>query len=90
MQQCRRAAALHGYRAWHLAQARASQQSAGLPDDLFTGGSRPLAVEYKADRNRQTPDQRAFQQAWEASGGLYVVIRTVDALIAYLEALTDG
>ena len=30
------------------------------------------------------------QQAWEASGGLYVVIRTVDDLIAYREALTDG
>ena len=81
---CRAAAALKGYRPWHLSQARASAQSAGLPDDILTGGPRPLAVEYKAGRNRQTPAQHAFQLAWEASGGVYVLVWT---LADFLEAL---
>ena len=81
---CRRAAVLQGYRPWHLAQARASAQSAGLPDDLITGAAVLLAVEYKAGRNRQTPAQRAFQAAWEASGGVYVLVWT---LADFLEAL---
>jgi hypothetical protein len=83
-QACRQRAALHGLRAWHLAQPRATKQSAGLPDDLYTGGPRPLAVEYKAGRNRQTPEQYAFQLAWLASGGLYVVVRDADAFEQWL------
>lgn len=85
MQQARRAAALKGFKAWHLAQARASQQSAGLPDDIYTGGRRLIAAEYKAGRNKQTPDQLAFQAAWEASGGAYVVVRTVADWLAWLD-----
>jgi len=85
---CRLLAALHGLRAWHLSQARATQQSAGLPDDLYTGGPRPLAVEYKAGRHAQTAAQAAFQAAWEASGGAYLVIRSVGAFVDALAAET--
>jgi hypothetical protein len=81
---CRQVAALYRLRAWHLSQARASQQTPGLPDDLYTGWRFPIAVEYKAGRNKQTADQLAFQAAWEASGGTYWVIRTVDEFMAAL------
>src|SRR5262245_52077319 len=85
---CRTAAALKGFRAWHLSQARASAQSAGLPDDILTGGPAILAVEYKAGRNRQTPAQRAFQAAWEAAGGRYVLVYTLADLLEALDACT--
>jgi hypothetical protein len=81
---CRQVAALYRLRAWHVSQARATQQSAGLPDDFYTGGRFPIACEYKAGRNKQTAEQAAFQVAWEASGGTYWVIRSVDEFIAAL------
>jgi hypothetical protein len=83
-QHCRAAAAALGFRPWHLSQARASQQSAGLPDDLLTGGPRLLAVEYKVRPNRQSPDQRAFQAAWAASGGGYLLVYSVADLVEAL------
>jgi hypothetical protein len=83
-QACRQRARLLGLRPWHLSQPRATKQSAGLPDDLYTGGPQLLAVEYKVGRNQQTPAQRAFEQAWTASGGLYVVVRDADRFEAGL------
>ena len=81
---CRQVAALHRLQAWHLSQARASAQTPGLPDDLYTGWACPLAVEYKAGRNRQTAAQEDFQAAWVASGGAYWIIRSVDEFLAAL------
>ena len=43
-------------------------------------GGRFLAVECKSVRGRQTEPQRAFQEAVEASGGLYVLARSVEDL----------
>jgi len=85
---CRQLLALKGLRPWHLSQARASQQTAGLPDDLVTGWRRPLVLEYKAGRNAQTDEQRDFQQEWEASGGVYWVIRSAVELAERLDAPT--
>lgn len=90
MQYCRQDAAQLGFRAWHLAQARPTQQSAGWCDDVYTGGPRLVAVEYKVGRNQQTPAQRAFQAAWEASGGAYFVIRSRADLIERLSAEKGG
>ena len=81
---CRQVAALHRLTAWHLSQARASAQSPGLPDDIYLGGGRPIACEYKAGRNKQTAAQEDFQRAWLASGGEYWIIRSVDEFLAAL------
>ena len=42
--------------------------------------ARPLAVEVKSAKGKQSPAQRAFQQKWEAAGGLYLLVRSVDEL----------
>lgn len=82
---CRQVAAWKGYRAWHLSQARATQQSAGWCDDVYTGGSRLIAAEYKVHPNTQTEAQRAFEAAWVASGGIYVLVYAPDDLLAVLD-----
>lgn len=86
-QQCRRVARLKGFVPWHLSQARATQQTSGLPDDFLTGGPRPIAVEFKVRPRRQTAEQRIFQECWEASGGVYWLIYDVEAFLAALEAI---
>lgn len=44
---------------------------------------RAVVIEVKAGRDRQRPEQVAFQRAWERAGGLYVIARTVeDAVVA--------
>ena len=40
----------------------------------------PLAVEVKSATGRQSPAQRAFQQKWEAAGGVYILCRSVGDL----------
>lgn len=86
---CRQAAALKGYTAWHLSQARATQQSAGWCDDVLTGGPRLIAVEYKVRPNKQTDAQEAFQAAWEASGGVYMVVYDASEFLHTLELLRE-
>ncbi len=86
---CRQVAAFYGFRAWHLSQARATQQTPGLPDDFYTGGRRPLAVEYKVQPNKQTKAQEAFQAEWEESGGGYLLIYSVEELRSALEQESD-
>jgi len=46
----------------------------------------PLAIEVKSVTGRQSPAQREFQAAWEESGGLYLLVRSVDDLRAGLRA----
>jgi hypothetical protein len=43
-------------------------------------GGRFLAVECKSARGRQTLAQRAFQEAVEKRGGLYVLARSIEDL----------
>lgn len=53
----------------------------GLPD-IFLLKERVYAIEVKTTIGRQSPEQKEFQQAWERHGGVYLLVRSVDALIA--------
>lgn len=46
-----------------------------------------LAIEVKIKGTYQSPEQKAFQKAWEAAGaswGLYEVVRTLDEAVGFL------
>ena len=52
----------------------------GLSDLILVGHGRIVFVEMKSQKGRQTPEQRAFQEAVERSGGTYLLWRSdVDA-----------
>ena len=48
------------------------------------GGQR-IEIECKAGKDTQSDEQRAFQAMIEAAGGAYIIARSVDDVIAYLE-----
>ena len=73
-----------GFTAWRLSQARATNQTPGLCDIIFTHPERGLLVAYeaKSPNGRQSPAQREFQRHVVAAGIPYVV-GTVDALVEW-------
>lgn len=50
----------------------------GVADWLAFSGERRVAVELKDDDGEQGPDQKKFQAQWEAAGGEYYLLRTVE------------
>lgn len=66
---------LYGFAPWRLSQPRATKQTPGLPDRLYTDETRGVAVWWEAKREggRQRPAQRAFQRAVEACGDVYLL-----------------
>jgi hypothetical protein len=52
---------------------------------IFRG--RFVAVEIKTATGRQSPEQRMFQQLVERKGGVYVVLRSVEDAITWLESM---
>lgn len=50
----------------------------GAADLIGTINGRAVACEVKVGRDRQRPDQKRFQAAWEAAGGVYVISRDGD------------
>lgn len=56
----------------------------GLPgsgDILGSHRGLPLAVELKAAKGRQSEQQRLFERAWIAAGGVYVLARSPDEAV---------
>ena len=54
----------------------------GTPDLLgVVKPGRALAIEVKDAKGKQRPEQIAFQKAWEARGGIYIIARSVDDVI---------
>jgi hypothetical protein len=50
-----------------------------------------IAVEVKAEKGRQSPEQKAWQACVERAGGLYVLARSVEeALFAVIPTLTKA
>jgi hypothetical protein len=70
----RRMMTLLGFQTWHLSQARATNQTPGWPDMLFTHRERGLAVWWEAKRpgGKQSPAQREFELSVTACGQHYV------------------
>lgn len=52
----------------------------GTADMLGVLNGKAIAIEAKTDDGKQSPEQRAFQEAWEKAGGKYVVARSVEDL----------
>lgn len=66
------------------AKFKAMGVRAGVPDLLLLiarGGYHYLAMELKCGKNRQTENQRKYQEHVETHGGKYVVIRSIDEFI---------
>ena len=54
----------------------------GSPDILgLAPGGRALGVEVKTDDGHQSQQQKAFQAAFEAAGGLYILARSPEEAI---------
>jgi hypothetical protein len=62
----------------------------GTADIIGVVRGRAVALEVKTSVGKQSKDQKAWQRAWEARGGVYAVVRTVEqafAIVSVLEAL---
>lgn len=53
----------------------------GTADILGVVNGRPVAMEVKRSSGKQSEVQAHWQRAWEAAGGLYVVVRSVSEAI---------
>lgn len=59
----------------------------GSADILGATAGRPLAIEVKDATGRQEDDQVKFQRAWEAAGGVYLLVRDPEDARRRVEAL---
>ncbi len=48
-----------------------------------------VEVEIKTETGRQSPEQRQREQLVRAAGGIYIVLRSVDAARAFAESLPE-
>ncbi|MBP3958368.1 VRR-NUC domain-containing protein [Gemmata sp. G18] len=63
----------------------------GSPDLLgMTRSGRFLGIECKREGGRLEDSQKRFKEQCEASGGIYLVIRSIDDLEAHREAILRG
>ena len=67
---------------WHAPGHQ--RETAGAPDLLVMFRGTSFAVEVKRPGGRQSPEQRAFQAAWEAAGGWYILASSLDDVIREL------
>lgn len=56
----------------------------GTADILGVIHGRPVAIEVKTRTGKQRPSQAHWQAAWEAAGGLYVVVRSVQEAVEWV------
>ncbi len=73
-----------GFDYWSLSQARATRQTPGWPDELYTHPERRIAVWYeaKSPRGKQSDAQKEFQRHVTTCGHDYVS-GTAEALYAW-------
>ena len=60
---------------------------AGWPDIDMVWKGRYIGIELKAARGKQSPHQRDVQTEIVTSGGVYVVVKSLDEFIAQLDIL---
>jgi hypothetical protein len=56
----------------------------GSGDILGAHCGRAVAIEVKSEAGRQHISQQRFQAAWERAGGIYIIARSVDDVMAVL------
>lgn len=60
----------------------------GVADYLvFRSADRKFALELKDEDGEQSEDQEKFQRRWEASGGQYFIVRTVEQFQGIIDAI---
>ncbi len=59
----------------------------GLPDLFIAGRGATAAVEMKALKGKQTPEQIDFQESWTANGGTYFIWRSLDDALAWVREI---
>lgn len=75
-----------GAHVWDTEQEGRARIDAGLSDLIVVWPGRGIRfVELKAAAGRQTPAQREFQEAVEAAGGIYLLARSVEDVMAFEE-----
>lgn len=57
----------------------------GIPDIAAIKNSQVIMIEAKSVRGKQSKLQKAFQEDWEARGGTYLLISTMDEMIEWLK-----
>lgn len=83
-----RALKLFGWRVFNLSQARASHQTAGLPDlIIFKPGRGVVMLEVKTAQGKLQPAQVEFQAVCVAAGVRHLVARSAAQVLAELEAV---
>lgn len=86
-----RAMAKLGFSVWRFSQARATQQSPGIPDRRYVNAVWGVAFWWEAKREggKQSPHQRAFELECGSVGEHYVC-GTDDALATFAVALLNN
>lgn len=64
--------------------------SPGCADILGTVRGRPIALEVKTEIGRQSKEQRDWQSAWEAAGGVYAIVRSVGEARAVVDNIRQA
>jgi len=65
----------------------------GSPDVLVCWGGRFIGIECKSAKGKQSPEQKRFQEKFEAVGGIYILARSyadVDALFKHSSLQLNG
>jgi hypothetical protein len=62
----------------------------GTPDLLGVWSGKALAIEVKDAKGKQRTEQVAFQRAWEARGGVYILARSVDDVLSRIDSQEGG
>ena len=60
---------------------------AGAPDLLLLWNGKAIGLELKAEKGRQTPEQRDVERAWMLAGGVYKVCRGYAEAKGFLDLL---
>ena len=62
----------------------------GMPDMLATKDGRTVEIECKSPKGRQSSVQEEYQDALEARGGTYWIVRSLEELIESLGGCDDS
>ncbi len=67
-------------RIWSFPLVAGMASYPGAPDRICWHEGRCIAIEVKSPTGRLTAHQEVFQVNWEASGGIYLVVRSLEDL----------
>ena len=68
------------------ARLKAMGMVAGVSDMIYIGSNGVVFIEFKTDKGRQTPEQKAFEEQCERLGYEYHVVRSFDTFKTLIES----